>query len=277
MSPVLLMRRPNLILPQEGTLNYGALSAIAPGLDLLRTYMPAMSIRLPALHHYLHRALESLVYPGTTTHLVQIHTKLRSLSHRRSNSTMSAPDYKGKSARETGSFTNTSSSGCLGFLSLSRTQLFRRFHASISTTKPQQPSIDAEVPEDPTGSHSGQGYIISCSFYSSHGTIIPLNDISRLASASGISLRTGCVCNPGGSTALRGKDAIALMGGLSKFGENVELEEVWAFVGGITNAGIIRLSLGMVSDFEDVWRIVEWARGLLDEGKRAADLEKLNL
>lgn len=64
---------------------------------------------------------------------------------------------------------------------------------------------------------------------------------------------------------------------LSQFGEDVELKQICTLVGGLSNAGIVRLSLGMVSNFEDVWKVVEWARGLLDEGKRSADLERLNV
>lgn len=64
---------------------------------------------------------------------------------------------------------------------------------------------------------------------------------------------------------------------LSKFREDVELKEICTLVGGLSSAGVVRLSLGMVSNFEDVWRVVEWARGLLDEEKRVADLERLSV
>jgi len=121
----------------------------------------------------------------------------------------------------------------------------------------------------------GQGYVISCTFHASDGSVIPLSAVSRLASASGISLRTGCVCNPGGSAALRGKHIQERMESLSKFDDGVELKEVCTVIGGLVSAGIVRLSLGMVSDFEDAWRVVQWARGLLDESKRAQDLERL--
>jgi hypothetical protein len=40
---------------------------------------------------------------------------------------------------------------------------------------------------------------------------------------------------------------------------------------------VVRLSLGMVSNFEDVWRVVQWARSLLNETKRAKDIERLAL
>jgi hypothetical protein len=62
---------------------------------------------------------------------------------------------------------------------------------------------------------------------------------------------------------------------LSKFDDKVELSQICTLVGGLSSAGVVRLSLGMVSNFEDVWKVVSWARGLLDETKRAADLERL--
>jgi hypothetical protein len=64
---------------------------------------------------------------------------------------------------------------------------------------------------------------------------------------------------------------------LSKLGDGVELKEICTLVGGLSSAGVVRLSLGMVSNFEDVWRVVQWARGLLDETKRTEDLERLAL
>jgi len=99
--------------------------------------------------------------------------------------------------------------------------------------------------------------------------MIPFSDVSRLAAANGISLRTGCVCNPGGSAALRGKEVQEEMGELSKLDGIVELKDV---MNGLTNSGVVRLSLGLASNFEDVWRVLNWARGLLDEAKRERDL-----
>lgn len=139
------------------------------------------------------------------------------------------------------------------------------------------PSVDFGQPtfEEPTD--RGQGYVLSCTFYTSNGTLIPLEALSGLAAASGISLRTGCVCNPGGAAALRGEHVQETMEGLSKFGEDTELKEILNLFGGMSSTGVVRLSLGMVSNFEDVWRIVQWARGLLDETKRAKDMERLGL
>lgn len=275
---------------EEGTLNYGALSAIAPGLDLLQAHMPSMTLRLPALHHYLHAALESLVYPGTDVHLVQVHTKLRPFPKYRPTFTK----FTGEDPLESSSGSENASILCgpslssifAPMLSPTQTEAFKKFltglpsprlpTSSFTPALPRLP-VTVELPVLEKSADPGQGYVVSCTFHASDGTVIPLSSVSRLASASGISLRTGCVCNPGGSAALRGKHIQERMEELSKFGEDVELKEVCTVVGGLRSAGVVRLSLGMVSNFEDVWRVVQWARGLLDETKRTEDLERLAL
>jgi molybdenum cofactor sulfurtransferase len=102
--------------------------------------------------------------------------------------------------------------------------------------------------------------------------MIPFSDVSRLAAANGISLRTGCVCNPGGSAALRGKEVQEQMEELSKLDGTAQLKDV---MNGLKNSGVVRLSLGLASNFDDIWRVVSWARGLLDEAKRERDLKGL--
>ncbi|KAG8813596.1 hypothetical protein FRC17_001491 [Serendipita sp. 399] len=180
---------------------------------------------------------------------------------------------------------------------------------SFSSGLPTPPESPIEGPESPmdltsgtsptmtssassTRSEDGQGYVISCTFYTSSGQVIPLSHVSRLASRAGISLRTGCVCNPGGSAALRGRviqermEELSGLVGDSSGSENkeekgegetepVELKTICQIVGGLSSAGVVRLSLGMASNFEDVWRVVSWAKGLLDEAKREKDLAAL--
>jgi hypothetical protein len=60
-----------------------------------------------------------------------------------------------------------------------------------------------------------------------------------------------------------------------KHGEDVPLKQICEIVGGLTSAGVVRLSLGLASNFEDVWRLVNWARSLLDEQKRESELKRL--
>ncbi|KAL1738859.1 hypothetical protein HDZ31DRAFT_6651, partial [Schizophyllum fasciatum] len=59
-------------------------------------------------------------------------------------------------------------------------------------------------------------------------------------------------CNPGGAAALLGitDDMASLAPGAT----HATFEEA---VG--RSLGVIRISLGLVSDFEDVWRVLQWA------------------
>ncbi|KAG8772651.1 hypothetical protein FRC16_005616, partial [Serendipita sp. 398] len=284
---------------EEGTLNYSSLSAIAAGLEFLTNYMPYMTVRLPILHHYLHNALESLVYPGTQTPLVRIHTRPRPSPLQRSQST----DTNATTPLEQSSPSEERAKIRISMISRqSITRMFSRSsRSSFSSGLPTPPQSPIEETTSPIilspvegfGSvEDGQGYVVSCTFYTSSGRVIPLSHVSRLASRAGISLRTGCVCNPGGSAALRGKTIQERMDKLSTFvvdesekssfeseGEDslnpVELKTVCEIVGGLSSAGVVRLSLGMASNFEDVWRVVSWARTLLDEATREKDLETL--
>jgi hypothetical protein len=43
------------------------------------------------------------------------------------------------------------------------------------------------------------------------------------------------------------------------------VEELIARDGWKNEVGVVRLSLGIASDFEDVWKVVQWAKGLTAE------------
>ena len=95
------------------------------------------------------------------------------------------------------------------------------------------------------------GYVIACTFLSPTGDALPLPFVSHNAAASNISLRTGCACNPGGAAALLGMQA-----------QMACIEELITRVGWKDEVGVVRLSLGVGNDFEDVWKVVQWAKGL---------------
>ena len=82
--------------------------------------------------------------------------------------------------------------------------------------------------------------------------MLPLSFVEHAATAQNISLRTGCKCNPGGAAALLGlrDDMDQLYPGVTmkKFEEHVGHE-----------LGVVRLSLGLASNFQDVWRVVRFA------------------
>ena len=92
---------------------------------------------------------------------------------------------------------------------------------------------------------------------------MPLSFVDFAAAKSSISLRTGCMCNPGGAAALLGiSEAMAnLQAGTTLSGfEKIVGREL----------GVVRISLGLASNFQDVWRVVQFATMLGRERERTA-------
>lgn len=81
--------------------------------------------------------------------------------------------------------------------------------------------------------------------------MIPNSFIEYAATASKISLRTGCMCNPGGAAAILG-----ISGDMRKLYEGVTLKDFERLVG--RELGVVRISLGLVSNFLDVWRVLRF-------------------
>lgn len=95
------------------------------------------------------------------------------------------------------------------------------------------------------------------------GEMIPNSFIEYAASTQNISLRTGCMCNPGGAAAILGIE-----------------EEMRHLYAGVTlndfekrmgrELGVVRISLGLASNFQDVWRVIKFATLLGQEQHRHA-------
>jgi len=103
-------------------------------------------------------------------------------------------------------------------------------------------------------SEESWGYVISSTFLSPIGDPLPLAFVSHDAAKVNISLRTGCACNPGGAVGLLGRQ------------EAMVRVETMASEEWMDKFGVVRMSLGLGSDFEDVWRVVQWAEGLTKDG-----------
>lgn len=92
---------------------------------------------------------------------------------------------------------------------------------------------------------------------------MPNTFIEHAAATHHISLRTGCMCNPGGAAALLGlRDAMAALPPaptLKAFSQQMGRE-----------LGVVRISLGLASDFRDVWRVLRFAGALAVERTRGA-------
>jgi selenocysteine lyase/cysteine desulfurase len=85
--------------------------------------------------------------------------------------------------------------------------------------------------------------------------------VDAVTAAHGISVRTGCFCNPGaGETAfLLSHDALAG----AEFGDETSLDEFIARIG-MPTGGAVRVSLGLATNFADVHRFVRLAKGFRD-------------
>jgi molybdenum cofactor sulfurtransferase len=76
------------------------------------------------------------------------------------------------------------------------------------------------------------------------------------------------MCNPGGAAALLG-----LRSFMERLGElpDASLAALEQMAG--HSLGVIRISLGLATVFEDIWRIIEFAREVADDGELQRMLE----
>jgi hypothetical protein len=63
---------------------------------------------------------------------------------------------------------------------------------------------------------------------------------------------------PGGSVTKEAQEKIKK---ISKFYNQVALKEIYTFMGSLTNADMVQVSLGLASNFEDAWRLICWHEG----------------
>jgi molybdenum cofactor sulfurtransferase len=149
-------------------------------------------------------------------------------------------------------------------------------------------SILSHLPSEPVkyiGEASSAGFVLSFLFLDvgvhlssistsltlaqPRGEPLPLEFIEHASASRGISLRTGCMCNPGGSAVLLG------LGSLMKRLDEVpdaSLAALERMAG--RSLGVVRVSLGIASNFEDAWRVVAFARELTDERARSCMWEE---
>jgi selenocysteine lyase/cysteine desulfurase len=113
---------------------------------------------------------------------------------------------------------------------------------------------------------AGRGGIITLNFYDPDGHLLDYRRVEELAGQQGISLRTGCFCNPGaGETAEHITEAdieAAITTGL-----DMNLPRFLQFIThrGGKSAGAIRISFGIASNFADADAFLRFAAGLRDQ------------
>ena len=106
-----------------------------------------------------------------------------------------------------------------------------------------------------------RGATIAFNFLHPDGRIVDERYVDRVAGEHGISLRTGCFCNPGAGEVAFTISRQTLLGG--EFGEGMTLDDYVREIG-LPSGGAIRASLGLVSNFRDVRRFIEFAGEFVD-------------
>jgi selenocysteine lyase/cysteine desulfurase len=107
-----------------------------------------------------------------------------------------------------------------------------------------------------------RGATTALNFLDPTGQIIDERLVSRHANQLRISLRTGCFCNPGATAIALGVSPSAQVHAFQQ--EERPSYEDWLQALGMRTGGAVRVSIGLVTTFADVYRFVTFARTFLD-------------
>ncbi|MGH3189925.1 MAG: aminotransferase class V-fold PLP-dependent enzyme [Streptosporangiaceae bacterium] len=106
---------------------------------------------------------------------------------------------------------------------------------------------------------AGRGATVAFNFMDEHGAVVDERAVARDTSAAGISLRTGCFCNPGAGEWAFGLTSDALRGWRGFLQRNVQTVDDYLKIIGLPSGGAIRVSLGLASNLADVERLLDFA------------------
>jgi selenocysteine lyase/cysteine desulfurase len=111
-----------------------------------------------------------------------------------------------------------------------------------------------------------RGGTVTLNLYDPQGHLLDYRRLEELAGQEGISLRTGCFCNPGAGEAAEGLTEEDMLAALT-LGADVNLFSFLRLMQsrGHKSAGAIRASIGLASNFADVWRFVRFVEGFRDQ------------
>jgi molybdenum cofactor sulfurtransferase len=114
-----------------------------------------------------------------------------------------------------------------------------------------------------------RGGTVTLNFFDPDGHFIDHRMIEQYANRANISLRTGCFCNPGGGELALGISAEELSSCFIRNAARMSLDDFRRCIDD-KSTGAVRVSVGLVTTFADVYRFVEFARGFID--KRASEI-----
>jgi molybdenum cofactor sulfurtransferase len=106
-----------------------------------------------------------------------------------------------------------------------------------------------------------RGGTIAFNFLHPDGRVVDERFVDITAAAHNISLRTGCFCNSGAGEIAFSLARDTLIG--AEFAEGMILDEYIELVG-MPSGGAVRVSLGLATNFSDVYRFMRFATGFVD-------------
>jgi len=111
-----------------------------------------------------------------------------------------------------------------------------------------------------------RGGTVTLNLYDPQGHLLDYRRVEELAGAEGISLRTGCFCNPGAGEIAEGLTEEDMQAALT-VGPDINLLGFLRMMQerGHKSAGSIRASIGLVTNFADVWRFLRFIAGFRDQ------------
>jgi selenocysteine lyase/cysteine desulfurase len=113
---------------------------------------------------------------------------------------------------------------------------------------------------------AARGGTITMNFYDPDGHLLDYRRVEELSGREGISIRTGCFCNPGAGETAEGLTEADFDAALAE-NHDMTLPRFLQFVThrGGKSAGAIRVSFGIASNFADAERFRQFAAGLRDQ------------
>lgn len=111
-----------------------------------------------------------------------------------------------------------------------------------------------------------RGGTLTFNLYDPQGHLLDYRRVEELAGKEGISLRTGCFCNPGAGEMAEGLTEEDMQAGLA-MGPDVNLLSFVRLMQDRSHksAGSIRASIGLATNFSDVWRFLRFIAGFRDQ------------
>ena len=111
-----------------------------------------------------------------------------------------------------------------------------------------------------------RGGTVTLNLYDPQGHLLDYRRVEELAGADGISLRTGCFCNPGAGEIAEGLTEEDMRAGFT-MGADINLMSFVRMMQerGHKSAGSIRASIGLVTNFADVWHFLRFIASFRDQ------------